>query len=348
MAAGFLSTDAFADWNHLVSSSPDGSIYSTPEYLDALCTAAGGRFRVLAARRGEELAGGVALYERDSAFGTFVSPRLLLYYNGLVLRRWDTRYPSERTARSLKVMTALAEALEQGGYGAVRLKSRGSVADVRPFTARGWTARPSYSYVVPLADLDAQWGNVEQNLRRLVERCEGKLSVADDDDFDAFYRLHAATMDRHDTAVYLPRAAFHHWFVTLRQAGWCRLYHARLPDGRVAASQLVLLGPHCVSHTVSAAADPELNKMGATAFLRWKVFAALAELGFEGNDLTDAALNPVTHFKSQLGGNLELSLVLENPGTRWYRWGTGAMHGYRRARAAAGSILRRLIPAPRT
>ena len=37
-------------------------------------------------------------------------------------------------------------------------------------------------------------------------------------------------------------------------------------------------------------------------------------MGYVANDLTDAALNPVAHFKSQLGGDLELCLILEKPG----------------------------------
>jgi hypothetical protein len=53
--------------------------------------------------------------------------------------------------------------------------------------------------------------------------------------------------------------------------------------------------------------------MGATAFLRWKVFEVLSGLGYAANDLTDAALNSVAHFKSQLGGTLEMCLILEKP-----------------------------------
>jgi len=339
-----LPETAFADWNRLVAASPDGSIYSTPEYLDALCAAAGGRFRVLAAYRGDELAGGVALYERRSAFGTYVSPRLLLYYNGLVLRRYDTKYPSERTAREIKALAALEERLSASGYGRVEIRSRASVTDVRPFLARGWRAQPSYSYVVRLTDLKAQWSLVEQNLRRLIERCAAQgLTAVEDDDFDAFFRLHAATMDRHEVAAYLPHATFGTYFERLRKAGSCRLYHARLPDGRAIASQLVLLSAHPVSHSVSAANDPEFNRMGAAAFLRWKVFEALAALGYTGNDLTDASLNPVTHFKSQLGGELQLSLVLRSPGTRRYRWGTGAVARYWRTRETVAAGLRRML-----
>ena len=67
------------------------------KYLDILCRAAGGRFSVLVARYGEELAGGVALYEQDTRFGMHVSPRRLLSYNGVVLRRYDTRHHSQQT-----------------------------------------------------------------------------------------------------------------------------------------------------------------------------------------------------------------------------------------------------------
>lgn len=79
------------------------------------------------------------------------------------------------------------------------------------------------------------------------------------------------------------------------------------------ASQLVLLGSHPVCHTVSAGTDSEFMKSGVSAFLRWKSFERLAELGYKANDLTDAALNPVTHFKSQFGGDLHLNLVLTKP-----------------------------------
>ena len=343
-----LAEGEYGAWNRMVAESPDGGIYNTPEYLDVLCAAAGGRFRIVAARRGEELAGGVALYERDTAFVTYVSPRLLLYYNGLVLRRYDTKYPSERTSRHLKALAGLEAFLADAGYGHVMLKSCGGVTDVRPFVEAGWTARPSYSYVVPLRDLPGQWARVEQNLRRLVERCAGSgITVSDDDDFTTFYRLHTTMLERRDVGAYLPAAAFEQYFRRLKAQGLCRLFHARLPEGgRPIATQLVLLGAHPVSHTVSAAADPEFAKLGVSAFLRWKVFEILAGLGSTGNDLTDAALNPVTHFKSQLGGDLELSLVLESRPTLAYGAGTGAGRLLRRVRGAAGGLVRRVLRRP--
>ncbi|MEP6492891.1 MAG: GNAT family N-acetyltransferase [bacterium] len=337
-------TDAeYAEWNQFVEGTPSGSLYSRTEYLDALCTAAGGSFRVVAVRQGDVLLGGVALYQRDSRFGSYVSPRLLLYYNGPVVRLHDTKYPSEQTARYLKVLSILEIELRVIGYGSIILKPRSTVADLRPFLAAGWTANPGYSYVVSIGDLEVTRSRIEQNLRRLIDRCgRNETAFTDDDDFDSFFRLHSSTMERVAFQVYLPHAAFRTYFETLSRQGLIKLFHARLPEGQAIATQLVLLG-HSVTHTVCAGADPEYMKSGVTAFLRWKSFERLSELGHTANDLTDASLNPVTHFKSQLGGSLEPWLELRSPLSSRYRWGTSAVEFAGRSRGAAAAIARRVL-----
>lgn len=318
----FLGEEEHERWARFVASSSAGSLYAIPEYLAALCEATGGSFRVLAAEKGNDLLGGVALYEERSRFGAFVSDRRLLYYNGLVLRDYDTKYPSVRTARQLDTMGLLEAAIRPLPLASVRLKSRSPLADARLFVERGWRAFPSYSYVVPIGRPKEQWERVEQNLRRLVDRCaEAGVTFSEEGDFGAFFRLHAATGERKGAPVYLPEAGFRRYFERLHAKDLARIFEARLPGGSVIASQLVLLGPHKVCHTVAAGADAAHQKLGANAFLRWRAFEALGARGYEANDLTDASLNPVTHFKSQLGGNLELGWVFQSPETRAFRFG---------------------------
>jgi hypothetical protein len=330
-------------WAKLVAESPSGSPYSTAEYLDALCSAAGGSFRILGVMRGDEMVGGVGLYERVGRAGTWIWPRLLLYYNGPVLRHFDTKYPSQRTSRSVESLSALADAIAERGYASVILKGRAPLDDLRPFISRGWDVSASYSYMVSLTDLAAQWGRVEQNLRRLVERARQQgLVFTQDDDFDGFYALHAATLYRRDVAAYLPKEPFSRWYTRLRAQNIARLYHARMPDGRIAATQLVLAGAHRVSHTISAAADPELQSSGANPFLRWHAFEALAREGYTGNDLTDASLNPVTHFKAQLGGDLALTLVASSPSSRAWRINSTAERVFRGAKGLARGLRDRM------
>jgi Acetyltransferase (GNAT) domain len=316
----YLTEADYPDWNQIVAASPDGSIYSTPEYLDVLCSETDAHFRILVAERAGEIVGGIALYERKSFWGRYLRSRYLLYYNGFVLKRHPSKYPSERTSRQVETLSALEEAISETGYGRVLIKGRGSQSDVRVFLDRGWSASPSYTYVVPLADLTDLWTRVEQNLRRLVTRCgrEG-FQFSDDDDFESFYRLHHQTHVRKGSSIYLPEAGFRRYFERLKSQNLCRLFHARTAEGRVVSSQLVLMGKHPVCHTVSAAADAEFLRTGCTAFLRWKGFEQLAQLGYTGTDLTDAQLSPVTHFKSQLGGNLETNFVLGRPDRSKFR-----------------------------
>lgn len=333
-----IGESGYKDWNDMVAASPGGSIYSTPEYLDVLCGSAGGRFRLLAADRGGEIVGGIALWERDTTWGTYLAGRYLLYYNGFVVKPHISKYPSENTSKQLEILTHLEEAVTRSNYGRVSIRSR-SMTDIRVFVAKGWGVKPSYTYVAPLLDLKDLWSRVEQNLRRLVTRCTREaVEFTDDEDFASYFRLHLQTASRKGAGIYLPSQAFQRYFTRLHSQNLCRIFHARLPGGQVISSQLVLTGAHPVSHTVSTAADAEHLRSGATAFLRWKVFERLAELGLHANDLTDAELNPVTHFKSQLGGELQMNLVLTRPDRAGFRVESSIHHAKAAAAALAAKV----------
>jgi len=340
----YLNETEYERWNNFISKSPDGSIYSTPEYLDILCQAGGGKFKILCAKKGDEILGGVGLYERKSNFGTYVSPRLLLYYNGLVLQDSQTKYPSQHTSRLLKIMGALEEALSKEKYSSLRLKNRSSFTDARLFQQKGWSAQLTYTYVVNCHDLDITKNRIEQNLRRLINRCaEQSFAFTEDDDFDSLFRLHSRTHERKGAPLYLPYKQFKNYFEQLRSNELCRLYHVRLPGGQAVASLLVLLGPHSVSHSVCAGLDDEHMNSGAGVFLRWKVFEDLSKLGYLANDLTDAALNPVTRFKSQLGAELQTSLVLSKPETFGFRTNRALKNLKIKGRALAVNMVKKVI-----
>ena len=305
----FLTPDEYPIWTGLVAASPGGSVYALPDYLDALCAATAARFRVLVAERDGRITGGLALYECSGATGTYFAPRLLLYYNGIVLVSHPAQLPSQRTEWDLHTLAALKGSLERLPHARIRFKSRATLTDLRVFQAKGWSIGPTWSYEVDITDPKLAWDRIDKNQRRLIRRCteQGLIATAEWD-FESLYQLHLATHERKGAPVYLPRDAFRRFIDTLRERNLCRLYQARLPDGRVIAAQLVLTGPHPVTHTVCVGGDSEAMRVGASPFLRWKVFEDLHAAGYRANDLTDAELNPVTRFKSQLGGELKLCL----------------------------------------
>lgn len=299
----FLGTDEYPKWATFVADAPAGSIYSLPEYLDALCTATGGSFRVLVAERNGRIEGGIALYE----FAGSCQPRLLLYYNGIVLADYGDQGSLKDTEARLHTLGALETALTALPYSRMRFKSRWPLHDVRVFQSAGWVLIPHWSYEIDIGNIENAWPRLDKNLRRLVRRGrEAGLICSTEGDFDTFYRLHRATAERKGAPLYLGETAYRRFVADLCARRLARLYEARLPDGKVVASQLVLTGPHAVTHTVCAGTDEDALPLGASAFLRWTALESLAADGYRANDLTDAALSPVTRFKAQFGGELQL------------------------------------------
>jgi len=330
----------YDSWRQLVAASDQGSAYALPEYLDVLCQATDARFRIVGVFLNDLLVGGVPLYERRSRVGDYVANRLLLHYNGIVLRLPPKKSPADQTSQTLAVLGTLEHHLASRPYARLQLHNRSTLNDLRPFLAHGWRVTLSYTYVVRLDNLIEQWESVDPNLKRLIRRCErDAVTYREDTDFDALYRLHLQTHERKGSPLYLPERAFQRYFERLHGLGLARLGHACL-ERQPIASQLMLTGPHPVSHTVCAGADETHLRMGASAFLRWHAFAALARDGFKANDLTDASLNPVTRFKSQFGGELtptwsiaradSLAFRLEEQARRWKDALQGGLAGARR------------------
>jgi hypothetical protein len=335
-----LLTEAeYGAWNRLVSHAAAGSIYSRPEYLDVLCRATGGRFQILGAFKGDTLIGGIGLYLERSRAGEVVSNRLLLYYNGFVTAPKTSNYPYERMAWQHGILAALESALMRRNLARIVIHNRSPISDVRLFQSRGWTARPSYTFVVSTQDREACWSRIQHNLRRLVRRGEEQgVVVGEDDDFVSFYQQHVQLHRRKGSPLYLSQDRFRDYFERLRAQGLCRLYHARLKDGSSAAAQLVLTDDHPVTHTVCATSDEAYLKLGVTPYLRWKVLEALSEDGYQANDLTDASLSDVSRFKGQLGGDLVTNMVLTRPATLSYR----AYRAVGRLQSRVGHLARRI------
>jgi hypothetical protein len=334
-----INESEYGVWSRFVDDCESGSIYALPAYLQVLCGLTNATFRIVGVFKGSELVGGMPLYLSRFGPGWVASNRLLLYYHSPVIREYSTKVPSERTSRQLAVMHALETHLRSVDCLHLLLHMRHPISDTRPFLVGGWHVRPNYSYVVNITDIESAWSRVHQNLRRLVERAEHQgLVYTDDDDFDSFYRLHLDTHRRKGAPIYLKEPAFRSFFEQLKSQDLCRLYHARLPDGTSVATQMVLTGGHSVSHTVAAAADAKYLSLGSTPFLRWKSFQSLSALGYSANDLTDAALNTVTRFKSQLGGDLVCNWVATRPGNTLYNVYASAKKNARRAR----NLVRRL------
>lgn len=316
----YLSENQFERWDRFVDASNQGSIYNQSFFLQALCAAADTQFRILTIWKGEEILGGVGLHFVKNRYGDRVHSRGLLYYNGLVLRNFDTKYPSSLTYRHIEIVQPLLKELDDKKYASIELTNRHTLTDLRPFIWDGWQVGLRYTYEVPIHDLDKLWDGAEQNIRRLIKRCDqAGMKLAANDDFETFYGFHLATCQRKGLSPYLPFERFKTLYDSLHARGCAQIFFAVLPDGKPVAAQIVLTTSHPVTHTWAAGSDAEHLDTGASAFLRWKVFEELNKRGFRYNDLTDAMNPPVAKFKSQFGGELVPCFIVSRTNSKTLR-----------------------------
>ncbi|BAQ61778.1 predicted protein [Geminocystis sp. NIES-3708] len=318
----FLSENEYEKWTKFVCESPTGSVYSLPEYLEILCTVTGDRFRILAVFQGNELVGGIALYETWKFFSlvAVACPRLLLSYHSPVLRAYESNYPSHIRSKYTAILRALIDKLSTLPYVYLNLTIFYLINDMRLFLEVGWEVSPVYGYMVSLKDTQQIWQKMEQNFRRLVNRgIKNGFVFTEDDDFDSFYKWHLEASQRKNFSLYLPEDKYRQYFELLREKNLCKLHQVRLDNGKSIGAFLILTSSHPVSHTVCTGSDVNYLNLGSIPFLRWKSFERLAELGYESNNLTGASLNQVKDFKNQIGGELITNWIVIKPPHFSYR-----------------------------
>lgn len=310
-----LREDEYARWDEFVMSTSTGCIYSTAQYLDALCSSAGGNFSVVAVESGETFQAGIALYETNSRWGKLISPRTLLPYNGFVLASSNTSYPSRRESAVHASQRHLSGYLESCSILNMTIRCRPPFYDVRTFVDRGWIARPTYTYVVPLGDLENQWGLVDRKIKSQIKKAQKMgYTIHESKDFESFFLHHHLAHEEKGFPVYMPRNNFQSFYETLNNRSLARIFQVISATGETVASQLVLCDATATCHIVAAGSDRKHDSDGVNALLRWGSFERLSAHGYSIVDLTDASLNSVSRFKSKFGAELRLSLALSRKG----------------------------------
>ena len=185
-----LAPEHFSEWDAFVAGQAStGSIYSSAAYLDILAKHTGGTFNIAALKNSGRLLGGVGLYITEKHHHEIVSNRLLLYYNGIVLLE-ELLKPSSNSSQLHCVLDGLITYIKACDYGAVTLHCRSSKIDYRPFLTNDWKGEPSYTFVVPLSDIDQLWKSLDKNARRLIRRAEeAGITAEEDNDFEALYSI---------------------------------------------------------------------------------------------------------------------------------------------------------------
>jgi len=274
------------EWNALVATSPQGTIFSDTNFLGA--TNVPYTCYLVKAQHGETLAGVVVMEDGDSMH---VAPCAYAPYHGILFSHSVSVRPSlKRVTSEFRLTEYLIHAL-YGIYGNFSMALSPNFTDLRPFLWHNYdeTNLPRFvisnRYTATLDLSDFSLDNYLKNIRK-VRRQEFKKTTAEiteTKDLALFLDLYVKTFERQDIVVSQQQLELVTGIVTSALANrFGRLSMATTTEG-VASMSLFVYDSHSAYYLMGVN-NPEIRKGGASTALMIDNICAMAKLGLSKLD----------------------------------------------------------------
>jgi CelD/BcsL family acetyltransferase involved in cellulose biosynthesis len=286
--------DDAAAWDALVARSPQGSVFATSGFLQALglphrrlavCAGPGAGSRVLA----------LLPVVEDAARRAVLRPPYTPHLGPLFVPDPQATWARQRIDDEYTLTQWMVERLTER-YERVALSLSPAVADVRAFqwhnyhepAAGQFRLTPRYTAVLPLGDKSAEdLRAAARACRRQEEKKARDCRIVEQPSLQRFLALYESTFARQDLAVEGENLQIVARLATDSVAqGWGRLAGCETPDGQLAAATLFVYDARR-AYYLFAANDPALRHTGAATRLMFDNLEharlrGLAEVDFVG------------------------------------------------------------------
>ncbi len=309
-----LSEDEYDLWDEFVNNSPQGTIFSSILWLKMY----GEPFKIFGCFKGQELVGGGAVFEDETAKNT----KSLVYftpYQGIIFRDNSFMKIPDKISFEKNITFSLIEELEKN-YHEIFLYNHWNFIDVRPFywhcygrAGDEYIVTLRYTSLVDLNDISKTYEQFDDDTKYEIRKAEKNAIeiVRGNDSFDAFNKLHEATFNRQgikrtDYEVKLIKRIYD----ALYSKRLCKLFFAKTKDGVNSAAAMII--NDCKrAYYLFGASDPETRNNGATSLLLWSIFNELHKDGLKEIDLVGVNSPKRGRFKMGFGGLLVPYMLVE-------------------------------------
>jgi len=302
-----------SEWDALVATSPQGSVFSNGHYLRALGTPFA-RY-VVRTPHGEVLAG-MAVMENSTKPGMHAGPFPFVPYQGILFCERVAAQPChKRVTMELRLTEYIIQSLIEH-YGDFSMSLSPAFDDIRPFLwhnyhemdARHFTIHNRYTALLNIASFQLESYLMSIRTVRRQEFNKSVAEIVETTDVEAFVGLYLKTFERQDIAITQEKQAMLRSIVTSSLTnGYGRLSMAVTVDG-VASMMLFIFDQHCAYYLLGAN-DYELRKSGASTALMVDNICSMSERGLSLLDFV--GVNSPTRGDFKLSFNPKLTAYHE-------------------------------------
>ena len=314
-------------WDSFVSSSPQGTVFSTSAWIRAAAAIQGGEPRFLGVFEDDRLAGGVTFIELSRGPFKKMTTPVLTPYGGVVYRPVS----GKRSTGEESFTTTCAEQLigNLGGwYSYSCLVHAPGLIDIRPFTWAGWRGSVRYTYVVDLTDTGRVWDLMERRVRTVLRKAESTLGLGGAVDMEQFGGLYDRIYRDRGKKPPIPRNIVTAFVDTMMKTGLAEMRSVRDETGEIISVIVLVSGSGTVYAWISGSV-PDKNSTGAFSLLFWDAIRRYSETSTR-LDMVGANIPSVAFFKKGFGGELKPYYVTERYGSLLARAVFGAYGGMKR------------------
>jgi len=317
MAAHFqareLTSDERGIWDRLVAGSPQGSVFCSSRFSDAIAEATGRPFRFITVFRGDRLIAGLPVFERRKAgLKLAQQPSLVPHLGLLVSAEVEADHPRKREFNILQACGAISGWLTSR-YDCIYASHHPGLTDVRPFTWYGWREKVCYTYRIRLDAFSVD--TLHSSTRKQVAKAEREgVQVEESEDLTPLSKMVAMSYGRRRRGVPFSKEYLEALFRKLCGQGLAHLYYAKDREGRIVSGGRIILRSFNVVYDWVAGADPTHYDSGATSYLLYTLMEH-SRADHDVFDLMGANTPTIAVFKSNFGGQITPYYLTSKPGT---------------------------------
>lgn len=294
-------------YDDLVGDSPQGSVFATSWWLDAV---AEGRWRANTIEDDGDVTAAWPTVVRATRWGEVHEGAPLTPFLGPLFRPQESEL--KRRAEEVKRLDQLVESLRRPAH--VEARCNPAFDYWTPLAWHGFKQTTHYTWRLPwLDDLDHVLRSARENVRREIRKAEKRGITVEEDSLEAFQDVHLETVSYQEIGS---AEASRRTLRAIEAAAAPRearvILLARDGDGRAHAGGYFVRDNRWVYYLVGAS-DPSLRTSGAASLVLWRGIEHAAEHGL-GFDFEGSMVRGVERFFRAFGGEpTPYSIVRSTP-----------------------------------
>jgi len=295
-------------WDNLVSSSPQGTVFSTSVWLTAGAAAQGENPVILGVWKEKKLIAGVSFVEVIRGPLKKATTPVLTPYGGFIYKSDLDKPQSEDESLYLLCAEKLIHYLQRN-YNHMFLVHSPGFYDIRPFSWQGWKENVKYTYLLDLTDMEKLMSNIRERARRKIRKAEKTIVLGGSISAEDIGEIYNKIFRNRERVPPVPPHMVTSMVGNLMKTGLVEINTAREASGEIVALQVLVIDKQTV-YTWVYGTIPEKNFTGADSLLIWEAIKRYRNT-HKIMDLIGANIPSIAFFKKGFSGALTPYYITE-------------------------------------